>query len=239
MLDRMSRKPLYVQMEELIREKLASGEWSTGSPIPSENELSRIFGVSRMTVRNVITKLVNEGIFERIPGKGTYVKDEKINAKLLSYAGVREQLEQMGYQVKTELISLKKTTVSGNITSLFNVSPDTVFYVLVRLRFVKGTPLSIHTSYIPEMYCPGLEKEDLINEQLCVILSKSYNLKRAKMDETLESVAATREEAKLLKVKTGHPLLLLEDIIEGPDGKVFEYAKVVFRGDKFKIHLTF
>ena len=76
-------------MEDLVRKNLASGSWPPGYMIPSENELSREFGISRMTVRSVITKLVQEGLLFRIPGKGTYVSEQKIVAKSLSYAGIR------------------------------------------------------------------------------------------------------------------------------------------------------
>jgi GntR family transcriptional regulator len=238
MLDRMSRKPLYVQLDEITREKLSSGEWMPGAPIPSENVLSHIYGISRMTVRNVITKLVQEGLFERIPGKGTYVKENKIFALPISYGGVREQLERMGYEVTTKLIFIEKNKVTKDITDIFGLEPDTMFYVLQRQRYVKGIPLSIHTSYVPADLSPGLENKDLENEQLCVILNKSYGLKQAKMNETLESVAANKNEAKLLQVKTGHPLLLLEDSIMTEYSMVFEYSKVVFRGDKYKINLV-
>ena len=96
LLDKASAKPLYVQMEELFWGKLDSGEWSPGALIPSENELSHMYGISRTTVRNVITKLVQEEVLFRIPGKGTYVAEPKIVAQSLSYAGIREQLEKMG-----------------------------------------------------------------------------------------------------------------------------------------------
>lgn len=239
MLERKSRIPLHVQIEKLIRENLSNAIWEPSRAIPSENELANHYGVSRMTVRSVITKLVQEDLLERIPGKGTYVRENKIFAKSLSYGGVREQLEEMGYEVTTKLISIEKKTVNEKINRIFHSRPNTIFYIVQRLRYVKGVPLSIHTSYVPLELCVDLEKEDLENEQLCVILNKSFHLKQGKMSETLESVAATKKEAEMLQVKTGHPLLLLEDIIMKEDGTPYEYAKVVFRGDKYKIHLEF
>ena len=90
LLDKASAKPLYVQMEELFWGKLDSGEWSPGALIPSENELSHMYGISRTTVRNVITKLVQEEVLFRLPGKGTYVAVPQIVAQSLSYAGLRD-----------------------------------------------------------------------------------------------------------------------------------------------------
>lgn len=239
MLDRQSNKPLHVQMEEVIQEKLKSGVWKPGQMIPSENELSKTYGISRMTVRNVITKLVHERMFDRIPGKGTFVKDQIIEAAPLSYAGIREQLEQIGYEVSTKLLFVGKRQIDENMLKYFGLPDHSIFFVIQRLRFLKEVPLSIHTSYIPADYCPDLDRENLEHEQLCVILNKSYGLKNSKVTETLESVAATKEEAMLLNVKAGHPLLLLEDITYGENQKAYEYTKVIFRGEKIKIHLSF
>ena len=239
MLDKSSAKPLYMQIEELIWEKLDSGEWGPGALIPSENELSHMYGISRTTVRNVITKLVQEEVLFRIPGKGTYVSEPKIEARSLSYAGIREQLEQMGYEVSTRLLSITRETLDKKNRAHFQGIKSPYFYVIRRLRYVKKSPLSVHTSYIPEELCPGLDKLDLVNEQLCTVLNREYGLVRARTMETLESVAANREEAELLNIAPGQPLLLLQDAILDDSGRTFEYAKVVFRGEKIKITLEF
>ena len=104
-----------------------------------------------------------------------------------------------------------------------------------RLRILKGEPLSIHISYLPQSCCPGIDQHDLSSEQLCTVLSQAYGLNRAKTVETLESVAATPSEASLLNIFPGQPLLLLKDQILDAGGRTFEYSKVVFRGEKIKI----
>lgn len=239
MLDRNSAKPLYSQMEDLILEKLKTGEWAPGTMIASENELSRKFGISRMTVRNVLTKLSQEGLLSRIPGKGTFVAESKIVAKSLSYAGIREQLEQMGYEVSTELLSFSKKKASKELMAIFPFMTTPTVFVIKRLRRLKDEPFSIHTSYIPVELCPDLNKFDLLKEQLCSILSTNYNLNQTRTIETLESVAACENEAKLLKISVGQPLLQLHDIIIGENGEPFEFANVIFRGEKIKIKLEF
>lgn len=239
MLDRNSAEPLYLQLEKAIREKLESGEWAPGALIPSENEMSQENGVSRMTARNVVTKLVQEGALFRIPGKGTFVAEQKIEAKSLSYEGIREQLEQMGYEVFTELLDSYTATGSKDVHQKLKIDNNASIYIVKRLRKVKGQPLSLHTSYIPVKLAPKLNELNLVDEQLCSILSKNYGLNRNHVYEELESVAATAEEAKLLDVPKGYPLLLLQDTIVDKDGVPFEYAKVVFRGDKIKLKLEF
>jgi len=239
MLDRTSAKPLHMQMEEMIREKLETGEWAPGSLIPSENEMSQENGISRMTARNVVTKLVQEGLLFRIPGKGTFVTEQKIEAKSLFYEGIREQLERMGYEVSTKLLDVRTSKATKDVYQKLKIDRNAKVYVVQRLRLVKGEPLSIHTSYIPVSLAPKLDEWDLVNEQLCSVLSKHYDLNRERMLEELESVAATEHEAELLDVPAGQPLLMLQDTIVDQNGRPFEYAKVVFRGDKVKLKLEF
>jgi GntR family transcriptional regulator len=239
MLDRTSSKPLYSQMEDLIRENLTTRKWAPGSPIASENELSREYGISRVTVRNVITKLVQQGLLFRIPGKGTYVTENKIVAKSLSYAGIREQLEQMGYKVSTKLLSANRKKGSKEMCDRFGIAQNSSFYVIKRLRYVEGEPFSVHTSYIPAVLCDGLDKLDLVREQLCTVLSKEYGLIRSRTQETLESVPASKEISALLGISEGHPLLLLQDTIMDEAGNPFEYANVIFRGEKIRLTLEF
>ena len=105
-LQRDSAVPLYVQLEQVLRAKIASGEWKPNQRIPSENELNRMYGLSRMTARGVLTTLVNEGVLFRVPGKGTFLAPVKIDAISPAYGGVREQLEAMGYQTTTAVLSV-------------------------------------------------------------------------------------------------------------------------------------
>lgn len=239
MLERSNPKPLYLQLTEIIREKIHNGEWGTGNPIPSENELSRIYGLSRMTVRSVITQFVSEGLLYRVPGKGTFVAEPKITAKSLSYAGIREQLEQMGYAITTRILSTEKIDAIGQIAENLDLEGGSPVYMIKRLRFIEKDPLSLHISYVPVKMCEGFDSGRLEKEQLCVVLKNDYGLTRGRVVETLESCKAVTADAKLLNVKAGHPLLLLEDIIYSGDGVPFEYSKVLFRGDKIKIKMEF
>jgi GntR family transcriptional regulator len=239
MLERQNPKPLYVQLQEIIREKIEGEEWKPHSMIPSENELSKVYGVSRMTARSVVSHFVREGLLYRVQGKGTFVAEPKITTASLSYMGIREQLERMGYQTVTKLLDVKKTACPERILKKLALTRGTEVYVVERLRYLKEEPLSIHISYLPAKCCGNLETKALEDEQLCVILDQEYGLKRGKVIETLESTLAGDREADLLAVKPGYPLLLLEDIIYNKNGEPFEYTKVLFRGDKIKISFQY
>jgi GntR family transcriptional regulator len=239
MLDKNSPKPLYAQLDELFRGAIENNAWRPNEMIPSELELSRIYGVSRMTARSVITQLVRDGLLRRVQGKGTFVVEPKISAKSPAYMGVREQLERMGYQTQTRLLDFRVLRAGTRLTNVFQLNEGAPLYYVKRLRYAGEEPISLHESYMPQELCPNLTSEQMETEQLCVILKERYNLTAVFVSETLESVSARLEESKALNVEKRFPLLLLEDINKSKDEKVFEYTKVLFRGDKIKLFFEY
>lgn len=238
MLDRNNPKPLYQQLRDILVDAIDSGKWVPNEKIPSENELSVEYGLSRMTVRSVLTDLVKEGLLYRVQGKGTFVA-EKIVTLSPAYIGIREQLEQMGYEVVTRIIECETITCGATVAKHLNIMTGTPVFMIKRVRYIKGVPISIHISYIGSQYSSGLTTEMLEKEQLCVLLSQNYGLHRKRVSETLESILASDEEAELLNVEKGHPLLLLKDVLYSNSDAPYEFTKVVFRGDKVKIRLQY
>ena len=236
MLDRQSPQPLHSQLEEILRQGIENEVWKPDSSIPSENELSNLYGISRMTVRSVLYLLVREGLIYKVPGKGTFVSKPKI---VLSQMAIQDQLEQMGYEISLKLVSIEKIIASSKVRNILNLSRDDQVYILKRIRYIKEEPFSIHISYIPVSLCPNLESKNLEGAQLCNILKDEYQVKIGRKVETLESVIATTEEARMLSVKKSFSLLLLDSIVYAENDLPIELSKVLFRGDKIKLHLEF
>jgi GntR family transcriptional regulator len=238
-LQKNSPKPLYVQLEELLRAEIVGGTYGINGMIPSELELSRRFSISRMTARAVVTQLVNEGLLHRVQGKGTFVVEPKIEARSLAYQGIREQLEAMGYSTTTELLEFQAISADSGLAKILGVPLGEPLHFAKRLRSVGDMPISLHLSYIPQALAPTLLPQRLETEQLCVVLAEDFSLSSANVVETLESVLATSSEAKLLGVERRFPLLLLSDSYRSANGRVFEHTKVLFRGDKVKLHFEY
>jgi len=234
-LNRDSSVPLYVQLEEILRAKIAGGEWAPNQRVPSENELNKTYGLSRMTARGVLTKLVSEGVLFRVPGKGTFLSPVKFEAISPAYRGVREQLEAMGYQTTTEVLAMGLEDPAPRVRDKLRLADGAQVYAIHRLRAVQSEPISLHHSYVPAALTPGLDSHDTGNEQLCVILEKNYGLAMKQVEEHLEATAASAPEAAHLRMRRGQPVLLLEDVISDDHGVTFEYSTIVFRGDKVRL----
>ncbi|MBE6934982.1 MAG: GntR family transcriptional regulator [Ruminococcaceae bacterium] len=239
-LDPQSPKPLHTQLEEIIRGKIINGDWSENSRIPSENELSREYGLSRMTVRSVILRLAQEGLLYRVPGKGTFVSVNKLLSRPLSHMGIREQLDQQGVESETKLIEAREIAAPLAVATRMGIPEGTPIFHIVRVRTAKGSPLSLHVSYIPKKLCPDMLEvgHNFEVAQLCDILRDAYGVVKSKVVETLEIAQAGNAEAAHLGVRKNYPLIHVENLIYSPENEPMEYASVLFRGDRIKLEIT-
>lgn len=238
-LDRDSATPLYIQLADVIRDKITGGEWVPDQKIPSENELNQIYGISRMTARQVLARLVDEGLLFRVQGKGTFVSRRKISTRSPSYQGIREQLEQQGYATATEVLESTLVDADARVASALSVPEGIPVYNIRRLRRVEGNPISLHESFVPQTLAPQMLDRDLAHEQLCTVLDRDFGLRMAAVTETLETTTASAAEAKLFGTRSGTPLLLLEQRIATPDGTPFEFSRIRFRGDMIRLEFHY
>lgn len=230
---------LHLQLYHYLRTAVESGEYKKDEMIPSESKLCAMFSMSRTTVRNVLTQLVSEKLLYRIPGKGTFVAGPQITALSIACKGIREQLEEKGYQTDTVLLHTEHVPADQSIAGALHLPQDSPVFIIKRLRCVNGAPLSLHTSYIPSGLCPELLSEDLKTTALCHILEQKYNIIPARGEESLESLNASGAEAKLLGVKPGAGLLYLECTMYSEENFPYLLDKVFFRGDSIKLQFSY
>src|SRR2546430_3827104 len=143
---RKSPLPRYYQLKEIMREKISSGEWQPGDLIPSERELGEQYGISRMTARQAITELVNEGLFYREQGKGTFVSRHKITQQLIRLTGFTEDIKARGQRPCTKVISAQMFAADETTAEKLRIDPGTLIFRLQRLRLADDEPLAIELS---------------------------------------------------------------------------------------------
>src|SRR5450432_2399049 len=145
--------PRYYQLKEIMRERIGTGEWKPGDLIPSERELSEQYGISRMTARQAITELVNEGLFYREQGKGTFVSRHKITQQLIHLTGFTEDISARGQRPGTKVISAAMHVADEVIAEKLHINPGTPIFRLQRLRLADEEPLAIELSQITFKNC--------------------------------------------------------------------------------------
>jgi GntR family transcriptional regulator len=230
---RKSPLPRYYQLKEIMREKISSGEWKPGDLIPSERELGEQYGISRMTARQAITELVNEGLFYREQGKGTFVSRHKITQQLIRLTGFSEDIKARGQRPGSKVISAQMLPADDSIAERLRIKPGQQVFRLQRLRLADDEPLAIEISTLSFMGCERLLEEDLEQNSLYRLLENKYGLPLMAADQELEAGLMNAEEAQLLKVSVGSAALFIRRTTYTERDQPLEYAKSIYCGNKY------
>lgn len=235
-IDKKNGIPYYYQLKKYIIEEIESGAWKPGEQILPETKICELFGISRTVVRQTFQELVNEGYLIKKKAKGTFISEPKINENLVqSLMGFYEDMAARGFKVKNDILWQKKIPATEKIAKQLNIEVGENVIVIRRVRRLNDEPIVLDKTHIPYKFCPGLLNEDLSNKSLYGYIEGEYNLKIDRGRRYIEAVIASEEEAKLLKVKKGVPLLYIESIGYLKDGTPLEYYNALHRGDRIRL----
>jgi len=233
---RNSPLPRYYQLKEIIRERVRSGEWKPGDHIPSEREFSEKYGISRMTARQAITDLVNEELFYREQGKGTFVSERKITQQLIRLTGFTEDIRARGQRPGTKVLSAEMRPADEATAEKLRIDHGTPIFRLQRLRLADDEPLAIELSQISFKGCERLLEEDLEKNSLYRVLETNHGIPLMEADQELEAGLAGNEESQLLKISVGSPVLFTRRVTYTERNQPIEYAKAVYCGNKYTFY---
>jgi GntR family transcriptional regulator len=232
--------PKYFRVKEAVLARIADGTWPPGALLPPEPELCHEFSVSRITVRKAIGDLVHEGKIHTVQGKGTFVAVPKVGERFVQRAfGIYEDMERRGLRLTTQVLRQEVIPVPEEVAARLGLRPGEHVHLLVRLRSIEGEKFLLSTTYVPQALCPGLVDEDLSTGSLFRLLRHKYGLKIGHGERTLEAVAASQWEARMLDLALASPLLRLDSAAYLPDGRPFEYSQTLQRGDRARVELEF
>jgi GntR family transcriptional regulator len=237
-MDRTSRVPYYVQLKEILQEQIESEALRPGDRLPSETELCERFGVSRVVVRQALSELVHEGLVVREQGKGSFVAQPKISEALVQrLTGFYEDMAGRGLRPTSEVLRQEVVPATAALARYLRVETRAELMVIDRLRFVRGEPLVLVSTYIPRHFCPHLLTTDLRHRSLYDVLRTEAGLVIARGRRWIEAVAATPRQASLLRVEKGAPLIRLESVSFLADGRPVEYYDAIHRSDRARFEV--
>lgn len=237
-IDRQSYIPLYVQVENALKDLIESGGVEPGEQLPGEPELCRIFDVSRTVVRQALRDLELQGLIQREKGRGTFVAEPKLREALFQeLTGFYEDMAGKGRPPVSQVLTQEVVPATRKIAGFLKLKQGAPVVHIDRLRFVDGEPLVLVATYLPAARCPGLESVDFTRRSLYEYLETAYGLVIARGRRVLEAVPASEYEAGLLVVKKGAPLILLDSVSYLADGTPIEYYHAVHRGDRSRFEV--
>jgi GntR family transcriptional regulator len=221
--------PLYFQLKEIFLDKIESKELREGDMIPSENELQKTYGVSRATVRKAIELLVHEGFMEKRKGKGTFVRRRKIEETLPILKSFTE--EMAGRHSSKKVISVRYMRPTPEVRARLDVSSRDEVFSLKRLMIVEDKPLGVLHSYVPGTYKLSLDED--YSKSLYRILEKR-GIRLGEADQIIEASMSTKEETRLMGLKSPFPTLVIKRVAYSVNGEIVEYVKGVYHGDRYR-----
>lgn len=237
-IDRSLPIPFHFQLREILRNEIIAGRWPVQQKLPSERELCERYGVSRPTVRAAIEALEIEGLLRSEKGRGSFVAEPKIVEGLLqSPSGFTDAMSAQGIPFSTRVLRLALEPASPPVARELMVARGAPVVVLMRLRSIFDTPVLIVTSYLLEHFYEGLAAADLDAVSLYHLLRTRYGMTMARATRFMEAVSASREQADLLGVRPGDPLMLIESTTYSADGLPFEYFRAQHRGDRTRFQV--
>jgi GntR family transcriptional regulator len=224
---------LQYQLRSKLREKIENRFWSPGSQIPSERELCDEYGVSRMTVREVLKELVQEGYLVRKQGKGTFVSLPKFVNELSSTYSLSQEIEREGLSSDFQLISFKTCTPTEQLRNVFALSADDNLYEITRLRLIGNEPFAWERAYTPCSLMEGADEEQLQKDGLYFTIFRCSGLMAEEAEVEAEAVNCPADIAVQLQLKKNAAVLHLMRVTTAQD-RCVEYCESYIRSEKYR-----
>ena len=231
-LDRASTQPLWQQLSGALRGAIDDEILRPDQALPSESDLIDMFGVSRTVVREALAELVRAGLIYKIAAKGSFVSPPRPDLNFISStAGSLADLRAAGRNVVTRVLTQIESTATEREAHALEISVGDPVTRLRRLRLVDGSPWLLVDTTLPLALFPGAPRASLENRSLYDYLRRNYSAEVSGADRWLQAVIPGPEEAQLLSLGPGEPVLSIESIAWNAAGTKIEYYSALHRSD--------
>jgi GntR family transcriptional regulator len=226
--------PKFRQIKSQLAELISRGDYKPGDLLPSETELIDKYAVSRITVRNAIKELVNEGKVYVVHGKGTFVSNLKMSSDLPTLSSFTYDALKRGKKPSHKILLLETITSDKYISSILQIPPNAKLIHFDRLYLANEIPISIGFTYIPlEVVAPhqSMFNTKALEEKSMYDILNQIGIGICGGEQTISATSATKEYSNLLNVSINSPLLYAERIAYNEAKINIEYSRIVSRPD--------
>ncbi|MGM0904808.1 MAG: GntR family transcriptional regulator [Bacillota bacterium] len=232
-LNKQDILPLYKQLTDILRKDIEDGKFKKGEKIPTEIELSKLYNVSRITVRNALEELAKENLLIRKQGKGTFVNTEKLSRGINGLQSFSDMCREIGSKPGAKVIKCIIEDANDKDIEVLELEPGSKIIVIERIRYADNLPVALEISRLPERFTFLLE-EDLNDTSMFSILDEKYGIVLTNPRKTIELVFATYEMSRYLNISQGHPLLSISSVSSDKEGVPSHRSMQFIVADKFK-----
>ena len=233
MIDKNSSLPLYHQIMQELKQQINDKKYEPNQVMPSEAELMRIYGVSRMTVRLAIDGLERQGYVTKVQGKGTFVKKRKIVQELSMITSWSESLLSQGLNTQSEILAKKEVKADEDAAEKLGVAMGTPLYYVERIKSVDHEPVGWGRIWVKKSLFPGILEQENLGDSVYDVMENIYHVEMDRAVEVVEAMAADKRAAALLGIREGEPLLQVNRVTYNTAGEAIEISRIVSRADMY------
>lgn len=229
--------PLYLQIRDTLRAAILNGDMPPHSQIASESELQARFSVSRITIRQALSHLENEGLIFKKHGKGSFVSQPKAFQNVSALEGFAEAMSRMGHEISNRVVLFQFIAAPANVAERLGVEPGTTVTEIHRVRLLNRQPVSYEITFVPEAIGQQLQRADLVTRDIFLIIENDCAVPLGAADLAIDAVLADAAMAKALGTSKGAPLLRIERMTHDAAGQPVDFEFLYFRSDTFQYRL--
>lgn len=230
-----SPQPLYVQIKEALRQRILDGTYQPHQKLPSESELTRRFGVSRITIRQALRDLHNEGLIFSSQGKGSFVSKPKAVQNVRRLEGFGEAMAAQGYEATARVVSIEEIAPPKNVREALGLggAEGGAVVEVKRVRYLNRVAVSLEISYFPLDVGRPLFNQDLSGD-IFPILENLSGIPLGSANISIDAGLANSEVQEQLGLSEADPVLQVERLTHDRAGRPIDYEFLFFSGDSFK-----
>lgn len=229
--------PVYYQIKQTIKSWILNVEFHPGEKIPSENELANKFNVSRLTVRQAISQLAQEGFLIGRRGEGTFVTNntDLINSFSLEFTGFMDDLLYQISKSKTKSVQLTRIPIPKLIKEKLKLDNENDEVVQIkRVRYLENRAFAYTINYLPLEIGKKINGKDLYKKPLLQIMEQDLGIQFTEAFQTIEASFSDQEVSERLGVPLGSPILFVERVMYGKKRKPVELVQSSYLGSCYK-----
>jgi GntR family transcriptional regulator len=235
-INRESPVPLHHQVRSYLLRQIEDGDLQPGRQLLQEREYAARFGISLAPVRQAILDLVKDGYLYRVRGRGTFVREHKVEEKISLLSSFTASMKAKGVQAELRITALRVVPTPDSVRKSLGRGVRQAV-LLQRAATVNGEGAALLTAYLPADLVPGLTEMDLADRSLYATLEERYGIIPARAESWIEVVRCQPRVAEVLGIAGGTPLLQVEGITYDTERRAIEFSQVLYRADRFRFSI--